>query len=39
MFAVSDTGIGIKKENFDKILNLFGKPHENISESYGAGLG
>ncbi len=39
-FDVSDTGIGIKKENFDKIFESFEQENSNISHQYGGtGLG
>lgn len=37
---VSDTGIGIKKENFDKVFDEFNQLEKNITEKYGGtGLG
>lgn len=39
-FEVADTGIGIKKENYDKIFEPFEQEHSNITQKFGGtGLG
>ncbi len=39
-FSVSDTGVGIKEENFDKIFEAFEQEHSGVAHKFGGtGLG
>lgn len=40
LFEVSDTGVGIKEENFDKIFEAFEQEHSDVAHKFGGtGLG
>ena len=39
LFQVSDTGVGIRKENFDKVFEAFEQENSGVSHKFGTGLG